>query len=75
MGNTRTKTRTTAARKDAATKMPLPWQPGFDLDAALAEEKRIAEKLPYGTIFISPATGGYVAHGRPITDKDVYDCY
>jgi hypothetical protein len=58
-----------------AKQMPLPGQPGFDLDKAIAETKRIAATLPLGSIFRSPATGGLVMHSSPITSEEVYEHY
>jgi hypothetical protein len=63
------KTKTVAIR---AKKMPQLGQPGFDLAKALAEERRIADSLPPGSVFHSPVTGGLVMNGPPITSEEVY---
>jgi hypothetical protein len=63
------KTKTIAVR---AKKMPLPGQPGFDIAKAIAETKRIADTLPVGTLFRSPATGSLVVKSKPITSEEVY---
>jgi alcohol dehydrogenase YqhD (iron-dependent ADH family) len=55
-----------------AKKMPLPGQPGFDIAKALAEERRIADSLPVGSVFRSPATGSLVVKSKPITSEEVY---
>jgi hypothetical protein len=66
---TSAKAKTVAVR---AKQMPLPGQPGFDITKALAEEKRIADSLPPYSVFRSPATGGLVVNGPPITSEEVY---